>query len=185
MRRLRRSVRCRRLVLSVALAVALTQQSSTGAPKHEMTKTAPSAGNRRDAEGDQLAQHRELDPQARQLRHPPHAVLADRSRARHRRRAGLALRGVLALRGGVGRPHDRREADVHPAGDAAAGPRGRPRSPTSSRRCAAPSPSRPTASTSSAGTTTRAAPRRTTRSVTPRAPTTTPPASPRCWRRRA
>ena len=123
MRYLRRSAVAAVLVLVVALAVVLTQQSSTGAPKHEMKDPPLQPATAAMLREISSRQHRELDPQARQLRHAPHAVLPDRSRARHRCRRELALRRVLALRGGVGRPHDRREADASSSRDAAAGAR--------------------------------------------------------------
>ena len=81
-----------------------------------------------------------------------------------------------AVRRGVRRADDRRAPVLHPAGRRRPGPRATPRSPTSSRRCAA--TTTPTGSTSSAGTTTRGSPTSSTPPPTHPAPTTTRPA----WR---
>ena len=59
------------------------------------------------------------------------------TRTRHRRRPRLDLRHHAAVRRGVRRPDDRREAVLRPGAGGDAHPHARPRSPTCSPRCAA------------------------------------------------
>ena len=64
---------------------------------------------------DRLQEPRAVRPRARRLRDAPHALQPGRPEPRNRRRARLDPRPVRADRNHLGRPHDRRAAELHPA----------------------------------------------------------------------